>query len=162
MQNKKPDRKIITTNCLVYDHPQILLGLKKRGFAQGTWNGFGGKVQDGELLEQTARRELLEECGIVAEEMELAGILEVEYQGKGQVMEINIFHVKKFQGEPLESEEMKPQWFQIDQVPMQNMWPDDEYCFPLFTSGKKFKGKFIYDGYDKIITHTLTEVQTHA
>ena len=26
---------------------QILLGLKKRGFGQGKWNGFGGKLEEG-------------------------------------------------------------------------------------------------------------------
>ncbi|MEW5720741.1 MAG: DNA mismatch repair protein MutT, partial [Chloroflexota bacterium] len=29
---------------------QILLGLKKRGFAQGKLNGFGGKIEAGETI----------------------------------------------------------------------------------------------------------------
>ena len=35
---------------------QILLGLKKRGFGEGKWNGFGGKVQPGESIAQGAIR----------------------------------------------------------------------------------------------------------
>jgi 8-oxo-dGTP diphosphatase/2-hydroxy-dATP diphosphatase len=35
---------------------QILLGYKKRGFGQGLWNGFGGKVQNGETIVAAARR----------------------------------------------------------------------------------------------------------
>lgn len=34
----------------------VLLGMKKRGFGAGKWNGFGGKVQPGETIEEAARR----------------------------------------------------------------------------------------------------------
>ena len=43
---------------------EILLGMKKRGFGQGKWNGFGGKVKEGESIRECARRETLEECGL--------------------------------------------------------------------------------------------------
>ena len=42
----------------------VLLGMKKRGFGVGKWNGFGGKVQEGESIRDCARRETLEECGL--------------------------------------------------------------------------------------------------
>jgi 8-oxo-dGTP pyrophosphatase MutT (NUDIX family) len=35
---------------------QILLGLKKRGFGEGKWNGFGGKVHVGESIAKGAVR----------------------------------------------------------------------------------------------------------
>ena len=44
----------------------ILLGMKKRGFGTGKWNGFGGKVEAGESNEQAALRELKEESSIIA------------------------------------------------------------------------------------------------
>jgi len=35
-----------TTLVLLFnDRDEVLLGFKKRGFGQGKWNGFGGKVQ---------------------------------------------------------------------------------------------------------------------
>lgn len=34
----------------------VLLGMKKRGFGAGKWNGFGGKVQPGETIEEAARQ----------------------------------------------------------------------------------------------------------
>ena len=42
----------------------VLLGMKKRGFGVGKWNGFGGKVQEGETIRECARRETQEECGL--------------------------------------------------------------------------------------------------
>ncbi len=38
------------------DDKQILLGLKKRGFGEGKWNGFGGKVHVGESIAKGAVR----------------------------------------------------------------------------------------------------------
>lgn len=44
------------TLVLVMQPQRVLLGMKKRGFGAGLWNGFGGKVQLGETVEQAARR----------------------------------------------------------------------------------------------------------
>ncbi|XP_044836569.1 7,8-dihydro-8-oxoguanine triphosphatase isoform X3 [Mauremys mutica] len=42
------------TLVLVVQPQQVLLGMKKRGFGAGRWNGFGGKVQVDETIEQAA------------------------------------------------------------------------------------------------------------
>ena len=47
----------VTTLVVVHDDEKILLGYKKRGFGAGRWNGFGGKLNDGETLEQAAHRD---------------------------------------------------------------------------------------------------------
>lgn len=44
------------TLVLVVQPQRVLLGMKKRGFGAGLWNGFGGKVQPGESIEEAARR----------------------------------------------------------------------------------------------------------
>lgn len=44
----------------------VMMGMKKRGFGVGKWNGFGGKVEAGESNEQAAIRELEEESSVVA------------------------------------------------------------------------------------------------
>lgn len=48
-------RKIYTL-VLLLRQPNILLGLKKRGFGVGKWNGFGGKVEEGETVAMGAAR----------------------------------------------------------------------------------------------------------
>jgi len=35
-----------TTLCLLIKEGEVLLGMKKRGFATGKWNGFGGKIDE--------------------------------------------------------------------------------------------------------------------
>lgn len=46
----------LLTLVLVVQPGRVLLGMKKRGFGAGKWNGFGGKVQPGETIEEAARR----------------------------------------------------------------------------------------------------------
>jgi 8-oxo-dGTP pyrophosphatase MutT (NUDIX family) len=38
--------------------------MKKRGFGNGKYNGFGGKVENGETIQQAAIRETIEESGL--------------------------------------------------------------------------------------------------
>ena len=71
--------KKIQTLCVIHQHPKILLGMKKRGFGAGRWNGFGGKVKDGEEIEDALIREIWEEAGIVVSKIEHFGILNFEF-----------------------------------------------------------------------------------
>jgi 8-oxo-dGTP diphosphatase/2-hydroxy-dATP diphosphatase len=148
-------RRKILTLCLIHermpDKPErVLLGMKKRGFGAGRWNGFGGKLADGESIEQAARREIFEESGIVIDAAEDAlderGIIEFEFRNDSAVLlEVHVFKVNSYSGEPIETEEMRPKWFAIDEMPFKEMWSDDPYWFPLFLNGKKFKGRFLFD-----------------
>jgi len=46
----------VLTLAFVRRPGEILLGYKKRGFGAGKWNGFGGKVEIGETIEDAASR----------------------------------------------------------------------------------------------------------
>lgn len=150
--------KKILTLCIIHQHPRVLLGMKKRGFGVGRWNGFGGKIEGQETIEEAARRELQEEAGIEVNDLDNVGVIDFEFQNNPEILEVHVFRSTSFSGNPIETEEMKPQWFTVDAIPFENMWPDDRYWFPLFLSGKKFKGKFVFHGHDIILTHELNEL----
>ncbi|TSC89540.1 MAG: 7,8-dihydro-8-oxoguanine triphosphatase [Parcubacteria group bacterium Gr01-1014_3] len=150
-------RKILTL-CVVHQHPRVLLGMKKRGFGAGRWNGFGGKVQAGETIEDGAKRELLEEAGITVNKMEKVGLMDFEFQGNPEILEVHIFRAEDFAGQPSESEEMKPAWYHVNEMPYDKMWPDDIHWFPLFLAGKKFQGKILFGEADKILEMEIKEV----
>lgn len=145
---------------------KILLGMKKRGFGVGRWNGFGGKIEESETIEQAALRELKEESGITAREMTKGGILEFSFENDPKILEVHIFKVTDFIGEPTESEEMKPQWFSFDNIPFEQMWSDDKYWLPYLLDGKLFKGAFLFDRPSdaeysaKILSEKLEEVSS--
>lgn len=154
MANK---RKFLTL-CFVCQYPKVLLGKKKCGFGVGRWNGFGGKVKKGETIEEAAKREIKEEAGITSKSFEKFAIVEFEFRGNPEILEVHFFKINQFSGKPKESAEMKPQWFNIKEIPFQEMWPDDKFWFPLFLEGKKFKGKFLFEGQNKILKYNLNEV----
>ncbi len=150
------------TLCIIYDPPRILLGMKKRGFGAGRWNGFGGKLKEGETIESAAKREIFEETGITAHDIEKRGVIEFEFspqsgQKNAGILEVHVFQVRGFTGTPEESEEMKPQWFSVDEIPYDTMWPDDIHWLPLFLAGKRFKGRFLFGEHDTILAHQLEE-----
>ncbi|KAI4883987.1 hypothetical protein NFI96_003367 [Prochilodus magdalenae] len=151
-------RKLLTL-VLVVQPGRVLLGMKKRGFGAGKWNGFGGKVQSGETIEQAARRELLEESGLTVDILHKIGNITFEFVGETELMDVHIFRADTFTGEPTESEEMRPQWFDIDKIPFSEMWADDVLWFPLMLQKRKFLGYFKFQGHDLIVEQKLDEVQ---
>ncbi|MFA5013578.1 MAG: 8-oxo-dGTP diphosphatase [Candidatus Paceibacterota bacterium] len=147
--------KKILNLCLIADTDKILLGMKKRGWGEGRWNGFGGKVEEGETIEESAKREMLEESGITIREMEERGVVEFTYLDSGKIMEVHIFHISVYEGDPIESDEMMPKWFSISEIPLEKMWPDDSIWMPLFLAGKKFQGKMTFKDTNTIVNHNL-------
>ncbi|XP_058425401.1 oxidized purine nucleoside triphosphate hydrolase [Diceros bicornis minor] len=146
------------TLVLVLQSQRILLGMKKRGFGVGRWNGFGGKVQEGETIEDGAKRELQEESGLTTDALHKVGQIVFEFVGDPELMDVHIFCTHSVQGMPVESDEMRPQWFQLDQIPFSDMWPDDRYWFPLLLQKKKFHGYFKFQGHNTILEYMLREV----
>ncbi len=151
--------KKLLTLLIVYNHPKVLLGMKKRGFGAGRWNGFGGKVEQGETIEDAVKREAQEEAGIRVDSIEKVGILDFIFYGNPEILQVHIFKAVNFFEEPKETEEMKPQWFNIKDIPFKEMWPDDECWMPIFLSGKKFKGRFLFGKADAILEKELVEVE---
>lgn len=161
MTNKTMDKKRkVLTLCVIHEHPRVLLGLKKRGFGEGRWNGFGGKVQEGETVEEAGRRELMEEAGIALGSIERVGRLDFEFTATpDEILEVHIFRGTDVQGEPTESDEMKPQWFHVDEIPFAGMWPDDKHWLPMLLEGKKFCGRFLFGEGDAILEMDLSEMK---
>ncbi|KAH7404835.1 hypothetical protein KP509_15G045700 [Ceratopteris richardii] len=136
--------KKLLTLAIVNREGRVLLGLKKRGFGEGYYNGFGGKVEVGETVEAAARRELQEEAVIIAGNIKKQGLLTFHFDDKPQPWEVHVFNVLDYNGEPCETDEMSPQWFSHDQIPFDKMWKDDEIWYPHFLAGHLFQGEFFF------------------
>ncbi|HVO28915.1 MAG TPA: NUDIX domain-containing protein [Candidatus Paceibacterota bacterium] len=136
-----------TTLCFLRKGDKVLLAMKKRGFGMGKWNGVGGKVGEGEDVPASAIREIKEEIGVDARELESAGVLEFRFREHPEwAQDSNIFVVRRWRGAPSESEEMRPRWYAISELPFEKMWIDDPYWLPLVLAGKKIKGRFLFGG----------------
>jgi len=138
------------TLCFVVDsnRPQrVLLGMKKRGFGQGKYNGFGGKIENGERIEVAAIRELEEESSIRVLEADLQQVARLTFSFPYKVewnQVVHVFVIRVWQGEPCESEEMRPEWFRANALPFNQMWADDEHWLPLVLDGQRIDGRFTF------------------
>ena len=126
---------------------EVLLGLKKTGFGAGKYAGFGGKVESGETIEAAAIRELEEETGIKISTDDLCplGRLTFLFPSKPNWNQVvHVFTANVWAGNPEESDEMKPVWCRMDEIPFENMWDDASYWLPLVLKGKKIEARFVY------------------
>ena len=149
--------KKVLTLAVVHTDTHVLLGMKKRGYGEGRWNGFGGKVEAGETVEQAARRELREEAGLDAQAVRKAGVLTFETAGDPVLLEVHVYAVTAFSGEPCETEEMRPRWFRHVDVPFGEMWADDKYWLPMLLRGREFDGRFYFLDNDHLLSYRLEE-----
>ena len=147
----------IMTLCIIQENSKILLGMKKRGFGKGRWNGFGGKVHNGETIEQAMKRELKEEAGITASKFQKIAIANFYFKRTDEHLPVHIFKITNFKGKPVETGEMKPEWFDIKNIPFKKMWPDDKFWMPYFLRNRKFKAHFEFENYNKIIAYRIKE-----
>ncbi len=133
-----------TTLCLVINEKgQLLLGRKKRGFGKGKWNGFGGKLEEGETFLACAVRELWEESGLKAkeEDLEAVGYLDFCFPYEPELTHDNwVYIVRNWTGDVQETTEMEPRWFDTDRLPFDRMWKGDRAWLPAMLKGKKIKG----------------------
>jgi mutator protein MutT len=138
-----------TTLCFVLNEKgEVLLAMKKRGFGMGKWNGIGGKVQEGENVLVAAVREVKEEIGVVlsTKDLELVGTLDFDFSDNHEwAQACSVFLVRQWKGNPLESEEMRPRWYEKNALPFGEMWMDDPHWLPLVLAGKKIKGRFLFE-----------------
>ena len=128
---------------------EILLAMKKRGFGSGRWNGVGGKLETGETPEQAAVRECQEEIGVTPSRLEHVAVHDFLFPS-GADMQVHTFMSEAWQGEPVESDEMRPQWFKLSDIPYGEMWQDDIMWLPFVLQGKRLRTKFTFDEAENI------------
>ena len=140
---------------------EVLLAMKKRGFGEGRWNGVGGKLEQGETVEEALLREAQEEIGVTPTVYEQVADISFDefFKGEPAQMHVHVFSCTKWEGEPQETEEMRPEWFSADSLPYESMWSDDPYWLPLVLEGKKIQARFVLDESDVITDHTIEEVK---
>ncbi|WP_425864194.1 8-oxo-dGTP diphosphatase [Arthrobacter sp. TWP1-1] len=119
-------------------HEQVLLGLKKTGFGAGKIVGIGGHVEQGESVVEAICREVAEESSLTVEAMDLipAGTVEFVFPAQPALdMFTTVFLCRRFSGVATESDEIAPQWHDVEQLPHEAMWADAVHWLPEFLTG---------------------------
>jgi len=107
---------------LITDNQDRLLLMKRSD--SGCWGLPGGAVEPGEIVENTARREVLEETGLQVWEMSLVGVfsgpdLYYKYPNGDEVYNVTVVYLSHdFSSDiRLNGEHTKWRWFITDEIP---------------------------------------------
>lgn len=140
-------RMIRTTLLYIIKDGKILLAEKKRGFGAGKLNGVGGKIEPGESEVQGMLRECREEIGVTPINLEQRAVLHFDlfYKGEKEKEDTYVFVASDYSGELVESEEMKPSWYDINKLPFERMFSDDELWLNSLIEGKIFEANIVMD-----------------
>ncbi len=137
---------------------EICLAMKKRGFGINRWNGVGGKVEVGEGIEDAVRRETLEEIGVKIREIKKVAELTFLFPHNPLWNQlVHTYFCEDWEDDPIETEEMKPLWYSVSEIPFHNMWPDDIFWLPEVLKGNYVKASFTF-GQGDVIQEKNVEV----
>lgn len=137
------------TLCLIVDRgrQRLLLGEKKRGFGHGKLNGFGGKPEPGESLLGAAVREVEEESGLRLRSDRVREVAEITFLFPFHPAfdhHVHVFLANEWSGEPIETSEMIPVWYSLNNVPYERMWADDRHWIPHILAGEQVEARFTF------------------
>lgn len=150
--------KQATLFSIFNNNNQILLCMKKRWFGVWKYNGPGWKVEEWETIKEAALRELREETWISLNDSdaELKWLFHFTFENKPEWdQQVSLFVTRWFVWDAEETEEMKPEWFDIDKIPYDKMWEDDWYWIPRIIKWEDVEYRFSFDENWKMINYEL-------
>lgn len=134
---------------------KILLTEKQKKIGAGCLNGFGGKVEAGETVLETAIREPKEEIGLTP--VSLTKRSEIMFCnssfGKGSDMCVHVFIATEWEGDIHETLEMRnPQWYSLEKIPYEKLMSSDGFWLSRIFAGSKIKGKIYFNDRQQVAT----------
>ena len=145
--------KTDATLVFVIRDEQVLLIRKLRGHGKGLVNAPGGKVDDGELPREGAIREVQEEIGVTVSDPDLRAVIRfhdtiTDYRVRGF-----IYVSHQYSGEIIRTPEAEPDWWDIKNIPYNEMWEDDILWLPFILRGDRLLGDFVFED-DRLVAYS--------
>jgi 8-oxo-dGTP diphosphatase len=95
----------------------------------------------------SAVREVVEESGVRVEvdDLRLGGAVTFRFPARQKWDQIvSVFVTDRFTGRPAESDEIVPQWFEVDDLPLTKMWDDARLWLPRVLAGEQVTVEIIF------------------
>lgn len=132
---------------IVIKDNKILLCMKKRGFWAWKLNWPWWKPELCESMEECMIREIKEETtlNVLTKDLQEVWYIKFFFLDKPDWdIEVNIFKILDFTWEAIETEEMSPNWYNLDSIPYDKMWKDDKYWLPRVLAWEYVEYEFYF------------------
>ena len=149
---------INTTLCYIEDGEKYLMihrVKKKNDMNHDKWIGVGGKFESGETPYECARREILEETGVIPSGLKYRGIVTFVSDEYGTEY-MHLFTASGYIGKiDYDCDEGRLEWVEKDRIKELPIWEGDLIFFELLRKEERFFSlKLEYKG-DSLISHTV-------
>jgi 8-oxo-dGTP diphosphatase len=148
----------------IIKNDQVLLGLRKKvswGLGENLVSGIGGKIGDipgreSETNEEALVREFEEEIGVIPIKFEEMGVVKFVFPQKPKWNSlVYVYRITEWSGEPVETEVIKPEWYDQDKLPLELMWDDNRLWVPQVINGEKINLEVIYSEDNKTVEEVV-------
>lgn len=146
------------TLCYIRNSGEILLQRRPRGkLGAARLNGPGGKLAPGESPLEAVTREILEETGLHIDPPLPHGGLDFVFGAPEAFrLRVHIFSTHGFSG-ALRPTEGELEWHDEQNLPFEEMWPDNRYWVPFVLDGGIVGGACVFDeGGDGLLSMDVT------
>ena len=117
----------------------------------------GGKVEVGETVRQAAVREVNEEVALKLVENSLSHVGDLTYLFPTKPawnQRSSVFLASHPGGDPVESDELAPEWFPVEALPLEEMWDDASYWLRRAIGGTFVRATFVFNPDLKTVAST--------
>ena len=145
---------LTSTLCYIEKDNKVLMlyrNKKENDLNEGKWIGVGGKLEEGETVDECVCREVYEETGLVLTNYELRGVVKF-VSDTWEDEDMYLYHASNFSGElNLNCNEGELHWVDSDKVLDLPTWEGDSiFLKPLFEGKKNIDITVRYEG-DKLV-----------
>lgn len=152
--------------CYFIRGDEVLLGLRKEvtnDLGLNLVSGIGGKVEPGEENVAAMVRESIEEIGeVVIGDQKQVVCKPTKWESRGNVnflfpnkpkwnQTVDVYVVTEWEGDPVETRAIKPEWYPINNLPVDQMWADNAIWVPQVLAGGTVNASYMYADDNKSI-----------